>query len=69
ERLADVLARAPRGAIGRDAASRAVLAALDDDLDTARAIRLLERSARTDPDAKTRASLAAIARVLGVVRG
>ena len=66
--LAERLGR-PRAsdAIGRDAASRAVLAALDDDLHTDRAIRELERRARTGDD-RVKPSLRAIARkVLGVL--
>ena len=53
--------------IGRDAASRAAMAALEDDLHVERAIRLLERHARTANDA-SRASLRAIAHgVLGIL--
>lgn len=58
-----------RSDLGSDPASRAVLALLDADLDTPRAMRALESAARRDPDAKTRASLLAIARILGVVPG
>jgi cysteinyl-tRNA synthetase len=60
-----VPARADR--LGRDAASRAAVAALEDDLDVPRAIRLLERGSRTG-DEKVRASLRAIAHgILGIV--
>ncbi|HEX4744189.1 MAG TPA: cysteine--tRNA ligase [Candidatus Limnocylindria bacterium] len=68
ERLAAALGRG-RGALGSDRASRAVLAHLETDLDTPRAIRALESAVRADPDAKTRASLRAIARALGIVPG
>lgn len=62
------LGRGPIGPIGRDAASRAVSAALDDDLDTPRAIRALERGAHTAKDERPRASLRALAReILGIV--
>jgi len=60
---------APRrsDALGRDAATREVLAALEDDLDVPRAIRLLERHARSANETG-RASLRAIARgILGIV--
>jgi L-cysteine:1D-myo-inositol 2-amino-2-deoxy-alpha-D-glucopyranoside ligase len=53
--------------IGRDAATREVLGALDDDLDIPRAMRLLERHARK-ADGAARVSLRAVAhRVLGIV--
>src|SRR5687768_15094364 len=68
ERLAAALGRG-RGTLGTDRASRSVLALLEDDLDTPRAIRALESAVRADPDAKTRASLRAIARALGIVPG
>ena len=66
DRLAHALGRGPRGPIRRDGATSAVLAALDADLDTARAIRALERgAARSDERAKR--SLRTLARdVLGV---
>ena len=67
ERLATALGRGS-AALAGDRATRAVLAHLEDDLDTPRALRALESAARADPDAKTRASLRAIARALGVVR-
>jgi L-cysteine:1D-myo-inositol 2-amino-2-deoxy-alpha-D-glucopyranoside ligase len=66
--LADRLGR-PRSAdaIGRDAASRAVISALEDDLHTDRAIRELERRSDGASD-KAKASLRAIAHgVLGIV--
>jgi cysteinyl-tRNA synthetase len=54
-------------AIGRDAASRAVIAALEDDLHTERAIRELERRSKGATD-KVASSLRAIAHgVLGIV--
>jgi len=68
ERLAAALGRG-RGTLGTDRASRLVLALLEDDLDTPRAMRALESAVRADPDAKTRASLRAIARALGIVPG
>ena len=64
--LADRLAGAPVGPIAGDAATREVLTALEDDLHTERAIRALERHARTGSPT-TLASLAGIARtVLGI---
>ena len=55
------------GPIGRDRPTRAVLAALDRDLDTAGAIRELERQAKND-DPAVRASLRGVGRhVLGVI--
>ena len=65
-RLATDLGRG-RAALGRDRASRTVMALLEDDLDTPRAMRALEKAARADPDMKTRASLRAIAGALGIV--
>jgi len=64
--LAALLGHGPAGPI-RHAATRDVLAALDDDLDTRAAIRALERAARrADADAKR--SLRAVARrILGVI--
>ncbi len=54
-------------AIGRDAATREVLAALEDDLDLPRAIRAVERRSRAAEDGVL-ASLRAVAhRVLGIV--
>jgi L-cysteine:1D-myo-inositol 2-amino-2-deoxy-alpha-D-glucopyranoside ligase len=64
--LAASLGRGAVGPLGRDAATRAVMAALDDDLDTGRAIRLLEREACRAP-ASAKPSLRFIARrLLGV---
>ncbi len=64
--LASALRRGRVGPIGRDPATRAVLAALDDDLDTRTAIRTLEREARLAP-AEAKPSLRAVARrILGI---
>ena len=63
--LADAFARGRVGPIGRDRDSRAALAALQDDLDVPRALRIIERSAPR-ADAATRASLHAVARIVGV---
>ena len=63
--LADTLGRGPVGPIGRDTDTRAALAALEDDLDVPRALRIVERSAPR-ADAGTRASLRAVARIVGV---
>ncbi len=64
--LAQRLGKGRVGPIGRDRATRAVLAALDRDLDTAGAIRELERQAKSADDA-SRASLRAVARkVFGI---
>jgi L-cysteine:1D-myo-inositol 2-amino-2-deoxy-alpha-D-glucopyranoside ligase len=64
--LAETLGRGPLGPLGRDNATREVLAALDDDLDTRTAIRALERGARKACVA-ARPSLRHLARrVLGV---
>ncbi len=64
--LAVALGRGPARRIGRDRATREVLAALDDDLDTRSAIRALERGARS-AGADAKASLRAVARrILGV---
>ncbi len=76
--LAERLGRPARSdAIGRDAATRAVVASLEDDLDVTRAIRAIERAAgvagaRTRASGaaadRARASLRAVAhRVLGIV--
>ena len=66
DRLAAGLGRGPAGPLGRDRATRAVLAALEDDLDTRRAIQTLERAAGTADEA-TKGSLRSVARtVLGV---
>jgi L-cysteine:1D-myo-inositol 2-amino-2-deoxy-alpha-D-glucopyranoside ligase len=65
--LASALGRGPIGPLGRDLATREVLAALDDDLDTRAAIRALERSA-TRADERARSSLRHVARnVLGIL--
>jgi L-cysteine:1D-myo-inositol 2-amino-2-deoxy-alpha-D-glucopyranoside ligase len=65
--LADALGRGAVGPLGRDSVTREVLAALDDDLDTRTAIRVLERGAGRAP-AATRPSLRHLARrVLGIV--
>jgi L-cysteine:1D-myo-inositol 2-amino-2-deoxy-alpha-D-glucopyranoside ligase len=63
--LADVFGRGPVGPLGRDSDTRAALAALEDDLDVPRAVRIIERAAPR-ANAKTRASLRAVARILGV---
>jgi len=66
DRLAGALGRGPVGPLGRDAATRAVLAALDDDLDTRAAIQTLERAAR-GAGRREKPSLRRVARtVLGV---
>jgi len=63
--LADALGRGRVGPIGRDAASGSALAALQNDLDARRAMRIIESAApRADPD--QRASLRALARILGI---
>jgi cysteinyl-tRNA synthetase len=65
--LAESLGRGPGGPLGSDAATREVLAALDDDLDTRTAIRALERAARR-ANPRTRSSLRRVARnVLGIL--
>jgi len=64
--LADALGRGPVGPVGRDGVTREALAALDDDLDTRAAIRVIERGARK-ASASAKPSLRLIARrVLGV---
>jgi L-cysteine:1D-myo-inositol 2-amino-2-deoxy-alpha-D-glucopyranoside ligase len=61
------LGRGRLGPLTRDRATRAVVAALDDDLHTERAIRVLERAASGAGD-RERASLRTIAhRVLGII--
>ncbi|MBI2982734.1 MAG: cysteine--tRNA ligase [Chloroflexi bacterium] len=67
-RLAERLGAPVRSdAIGRDHATREVMAALEDDLDVPRGMKALERHARTADDTE-RGSLRAIAhRVLGIV--
>jgi L-cysteine:1D-myo-inositol 2-amino-2-deoxy-alpha-D-glucopyranoside ligase len=65
--VSDSLGGGPIGPLGRDGASREVLAALDDDLDTRTAIRVLERRARS-ARADTKPSLRYLARrVLGIL--
>jgi len=65
--LAARLGEGPVGPIGRDRPTRAVLAALDRDLDTAGATRELERQAK-NADPAVRASLRGVGRhVLGVI--
>ena len=65
--LAETLGRGAIGPLGRDSATREVLAALDDDLDTRTAIRALERGARK-ASGPARSSLRHLARrVLGVL--
>ena len=61
EALAKGLGRGAIGPLGRDAGTRAALAALDDDLNAPRAIRALERAARTAP-ATAKPSLRFVAR-------
>jgi L-cysteine:1D-myo-inositol 2-amino-2-deoxy-alpha-D-glucopyranoside ligase len=63
--LADVFGRGPVGPLGRDGDTRAAIAALEDDLDVSRALRIVER-ATPRANAATRASLRAIARIIGV---
>ncbi|MEX2045519.1 MAG: cysteine--tRNA ligase [Chloroflexota bacterium] len=65
--LAEALGRGPVGPLGRDRATRDVLGALDDDLDTRTAIRTLERGA-LKASAAAKPSLRRVARdVLGVL--
>jgi len=64
--LAAALGRGAIGPLGKDADTRAAVAALDDDLDVRRALSVVERAAPR-ADAKTRASLRAVARIVGVV--
>ncbi len=64
--LATALGRGPVGPLGRDPDTRAALAALEDDLGVRPALAIVERAAPR-ADAKTRASLRAIARIVGVV--
>jgi L-cysteine:1D-myo-inositol 2-amino-2-deoxy-alpha-D-glucopyranoside ligase len=66
KRLETTLGRGRLGPLTRDAATRSVLDALDDDLDTPRAIRALERARPANDDA--RASLRTIAKgILGIL--
>jgi L-cysteine:1D-myo-inositol 2-amino-2-deoxy-alpha-D-glucopyranoside ligase len=65
--LATSLGRGAIGPLGRDAATRAVMKSLEADLDAPRAIRALERAART-ASAEARPSLRLVARrVLGIL--
>ncbi|MGH2376976.1 MAG: cysteine--tRNA ligase [Candidatus Limnocylindria bacterium] len=64
--LAERLGKGSVGPIGRDRATRAVLAALDRDLDTARAIRELERQAKTADEGSLRSLRAVARKVLGI---
>ena len=60
------LGRGAVGPLGRDAATRAIMAALEADLDAPRAIRALERAARS-AHASAKPSLRLVARrVLGI---
>ena len=63
--LAGALGRGTVGPIGRDPASRQALAALQNDLDVARAIKIVERAAPR-ADVPGRASLRALARIVGI---
>jgi L-cysteine:1D-myo-inositol 2-amino-2-deoxy-alpha-D-glucopyranoside ligase len=63
--LADTFGRSPVGPIGRDGYTRGALAALENDLNVPRALGIIEWSAPR-VDAKTRASLRALARIIGV---
>ena len=63
--LAAAFGRGPVGPLGRDPETRAALAALEDDLDVGRAVRIVERAAPR-ADAAGRASLRAVARVIGI---
>ena len=63
--LADVFGRGPVGPIGRDSYTRGALAALENDLNVPRALGIIEWSAPR-VDATTRASLRAVARIIGI---
>ncbi len=63
--LADALGRGKVGPISHDPESRAALAALENDLDVTRALKIIERAAPR-ADASGRASLRAIGRILGI---
>jgi L-cysteine:1D-myo-inositol 2-amino-2-deoxy-alpha-D-glucopyranoside ligase len=63
--LSDTFGRGPVGPIGDDAYTRGALAALENDLNVPRALGIIEGSA-SRVDAKTRASLRAVARIIGV---
>ena len=64
--LAQALGRGKAGAIGGDPSAKAALDALENDLDVPRALAIIERAAPR-ADVAGRASLRALARVLGVV--
>src|SRR5438093_745132 len=66
-RLAATLGVGPVGPLERDAATRGVLDALDNDLDTAAAIRGLERAARSTNDGAKRSLRYVAQRILGVI--
>ena len=66
-RLAATLGVGPVGPLERDAATRGVLDALDNDLDTAAAIRGLERAARSTNDGAKRSLRYVARRILGVI--
>jgi L-cysteine:1D-myo-inositol 2-amino-2-deoxy-alpha-D-glucopyranoside ligase len=66
-RLAAALGTGAVGPLGRDAMTLAVLGALDDDLDTAGAIRALERGVRRAPAAALPSLRFIARRILGVV--
>jgi len=63
--LAAAFGHGPVGPLGRDRDTRAAIAALEDDLDVRRALAIVERAAPR-ADAKTRASLRVVARIVGV---
>ena len=63
--LATSLGRGTVGPIGRDRGTREAMAALEDDLNVHRALRVIELAAPRS-DTKVRASLRAVARILGV---
>ena len=65
--LTEALGRGPVGPPGRDRATREVLAALDDDLDTRAAIRALERGARRAGASAKRSLRHVAGRVLGIL--
>ena len=64
--LAQALGRGRVGPIAPDRDSKAALAALEDDLNVPRALAIMERAAPR-ADVETRASLRAIARIIGIV--
>ena len=63
--LAAALGRGAVGPLGRDPDTRSAVAALEDDLDVRRALSIVERAAPR-ADVKARASLRAVARIVGV---